>query len=547
MSDATTFSLRPPADANSEKKLQCLDYCAIIVFFALALGIRLYLYRFFDVISVDGTGYVGAARKLMTGDISGLSFYGLYPVLTWLVGLAGPDLETAGQLVSVFMGSLLVVPLYLLGVDMFSRATAISACVVTIVWSSHLFVSSQVATQAAYTTLALTGIYLVRRMFESRLPSHGCRAGLAMGLAFLTRPEAFLLFFVMPLAPLLEKRREFRLLRRTVAAYCALFAIILCFNMILVHHFTGTWQLAAKTSSALNDTVSYYLNIPDLNHIPGVKTIGYLEFISRYPNLFLANPIINLKKIFTTILPAALWILALIGFLAGGMQKGRFFDRLFLMCSFAPLGVIIVFYYISPGYVEPFLPVLFLWCAEGGRCVERYTTGLLPAGFRQGFERFSRYSPALVAASVIYAIFVFVPQIPAKRDLSTYTWRDDGNRFDHKRLGLILKQHLPPGKIMTRWGLLAYYSGHEMVGIPNTDIDGIMKAAQDGGARFLVLDGRLPGPRPQLDYLLEPFDHVTGSSFLISPVPPGKKPGLYPYLIFTNPSSLGMIVYEFIR
>jgi len=47
---------------------------------------------------------------------------------------------------------------------MFSRATALAACILTIVWSTHLFVSCQVATQATYTTLALTGIYLVRRM-----------------------------------------------------------------------------------------------------------------------------------------------------------------------------------------------------------------------------------------------------------------------------------------------------------------------------------------------------------------------------------------------
>jgi len=547
MPDTTTSIPRPSVDGGSERSLLRVDLVAIIALFAAALGIRLFLYRFQDVISIDGTGFAGAARQLLDGDVNGLSFYGLYPVFTGLVGLFEPDLETAGRLVSVFMGSLLVVPLYLLGLNMFSRATAFSACVVTIVWSSHLFASCQVATQAAYTTLALSGIYLVRRMFETRLPAYGCWAGLVVGLAFLTRPEAFLLFFVMPLVPLLEKRRELRLLWPSVAAYCAVFAGILCVNMLLVHHVTGTWQLAAKTSSALNDTVSYYLNITDLNQIPGVQSIGYLDFITRYPDLFLSNPVVNLKKIFTTILPAFLWLLALIGFLAGGWRKEIWFDRLFLVCSFAPLAVIIVFYYISDGYVEPFLPVLFLWCAEGGRSVERFLTGLLPAGNRRGFERFARHSPALLAASVIYAVFVFVPQIPVKRDLATYTWRDDGGRYDHKRLGLILRQHLPPGKIMTRWARLAYYSGHEMVGIPNTDFDGIMTAAMTDGARFLVLDGRLPGPRPQLDFLLDPLDKVSGSSFVVTPTAPGRKPGLYPYLLYTNPNSLGLMVYEIVR
>lgn len=547
MPDATPASVRPAADAGNQKKLQRLDGVVILLLFAVALGMRLFLYRFHDVISVDGTGYVGAARKLMTGDISGLSFYGFYPVLTWLIGVAGFDMETAAQLVSVVMGSLLVVPLYLLGMTLFSRVTAFAACIVTIVWSSHLFVSCIVLSQATYTTLALTGIYLVWRMFESRMSSYAYWAGLAMGLAFLTRPEAFLLFFVMPLAPLLEKRRELHLVWRPIVRYCAVFTLILCMNMLLVHHFTGTWQLAAKTSSALTDTLSYYLKIPDLNQIPGVNSMGYLEMITKYPGLVLTNPIKNLKIIFETILPAFLWLLALIGFFAGGLQRERFFNRLFLLCSFAPLGVIIVFYYINDGYVEPFLPVLFLWCAEGGRSVERFITGLLPISILQGVERFTRHTPAVLAVSFIYAFVLLVPQIPGKRDLSKYTWQDDQGRRDHKRLGLMLKQYLPPGKIMTRWGRLAYYSGHEMVGIPNTDIVGIEKAATAGGARFLVLDGGVSGVRPQLDFLLDPLHKVPRVYFSITPDATNKKTGLHQYLVYSNPSSLGVIVYEIVR
>ena len=547
MPDTTQVTFGSAADLNAERKLQRLDYVVIILLFALALGIRLYLYRFHDVISVDGTGYVCAARKLMTGDISGLSFYGFYPALTWLVGVVGIDMETAAQLVSVVMGSLLVVPLYLLGVKLFSRATAFAASIVTIVWSSHLFASCIVLSQATYTTLALTAMYLIWRMFESRVSYYGYWAGLVMGLAFLTRPEAFLLFFVMPLALLLKKRRELHLVWRPVVAYCAVFTFILCINLLLVHHFTGTWQLAAKTSSALTDTLSYYLKISDLNQIPGVKSIGYLDMITRYPDLILTNPIKNLKIIFETILPVFLWMLALIGFSAGGLQREIACNRLFLLCSFAPLGVIVVFYYISDGYVEPFLPVLFLWCAEGGRSAERFITGLLPVSIRHDFDKFARYTPLLLVASFIYALVLLVPQIPGKRDLSTYTWRDDEGRRDHKRIGLMLKQYLPPGKIMTRWGRLAYYSGHEMVGIPNTNLLGIEQAATEGGARFLVLDGGVSGIRPQLDFLLDPLFKVPEVCFSITPNPSHKKPGLHTYLVYTNPGSLGVIVYEIIR
>ncbi|MDA8429719.1 MAG: glycosyltransferase family 39 protein [Geobacteraceae bacterium] len=547
MPDIITDRYRPSADANREKKLHRFDGVAILLLFLVALGIRLYLYRFNDVISVDGTGYVGTARKLMSGDISGLGYYGFYPVLAWLLGLTGIDLETAAQLVSVIMGSLLVVPLYLLGQLLYSRTTALAACIVSIVWSSHLFVSCIVANQSTYTTLALTAVYLVMRMFDRRLFSYGCWAGIVMGLAFFTRPEAFLLFLVMPLAYVFENRRELRAVWRPIVAYGTVFAVILLMNTLLIHHFSGVWQLSAKTSSALGDSLSYYLKIRDVNLIPGGKSIGYLELITRYPGFILTNPIQNLKTIVETTLPVSLWLLAVIGFVSGGMRGQIVFKRLYLICTFAPLAVIILFYYINGGYMEPYLPVLFLWCAEGGRSVERFVMQrvLVPAGYCS--EKLVRHTPGVLIASCIYAVVLLAPQIPEKRNDSTYTWLDDDCRFDHKRLGLMLKQYLPPGKVMTRWARLAYYSGHEMVAIPNTDIKGIERAAYAGGARFLVLYGGSNGADAQLDYLLEPLTRIPVSYFSITPVTTVTQPGLYPYLVYSNPSSLGLIVYEIIR
>lgn len=534
------------APDDREKDLKRFDYIVTLLLFAAALGIRLYLFPFHDVISVDGTGYVGAARKLMSGDISALGYYGLYPVMIGLIGLIGSDLETSAQLASAVMGSLLVVPLYLLGRLLFSRVTAIAACLLTIVWSSHLFVSCIVGNQAMYTTLALAGMYLVWRMFEGRSSAQGLWAGLVMGLAFLTRTEAFLLFFLLPLAPLLDKRREFRLLWQSLLAYGTVFALILCLNTVLVHHLTGAWQLSAKTSSALGDTLSYYLKIPDLNLVPGGNSVGYLGLIMKYPDLVLTNPIKNLKVIYETIVPFSLWLLAVIGLLAGGFDRRRMIGRLFLLCSFAPLVVIVVFYYINAGYVEPFLPVLFLWCAEGGRTIERFTTGFLTLPTRSRLERFTRFSPILISATCVYA-FVLFPQIPEKRNVSAYTWSEDGGRYDHKRIGLLLKNNLPPGKLMTRWARLAYYSEHEQVDIPNTDLAGIEKAATEASARFLVIDGRLDGPRPQLDFLLTPLYDAPDQYFAITPTPANAKPGLYPYLVYAHPSSIGVIVYEIIR
>ncbi len=540
--------MKPSANVlKNNPVLKIFDYAALVILVAVGLAIRLYLYRFNDVISVDGIGYIGAARKLAAGDISGLSFYGFYPVLIRLVNMLGPELEQAALLVSVVMGTLLVVPLYLLGFKMFSRTTALIAGIVSIVWSTNLYVSGVVLSQSAYATLALAGMYLVWSMFEGRAVCRGAWAGFFMGLAFLTRTEGFLLFVVMPLVPLFLHRRELHRVWKPVVAYCGAFGLLIAMNMLLVHHYTGVWQLSAKTSSALIDTVGYYLKIPDLIQVPGLKSLGYLDLITEYPNLLLANPLKNLKILFGSMLPGFIWFFVLIGFVSGIRTNEGMSTRLFLLCSLAPLSVIVIFYYVNAGYFQPFLPALLLLAAEGAVLSERHLTGRFPLRVRQSIERITPLTPFVLTASCVYFFVLLISQIPEKVDKSTYHWQDDEGRRDHKNLGLMLKTYLPPGKIMTRYARLAYYSGHEMVAIPNTDLRGTIQTALTHNARFLVLYGGRNGGGRQLDFLQEPLHKEPLGYFSITPVINGIQPGLYKYLVYSHPSSLGVIVYEIVR
>ncbi|MFA7405811.1 MAG: glycosyltransferase family 39 protein, partial [Pelobacteraceae bacterium] len=116
----------------------------LLLIIVTAFSVRIYLLRFYDVISADGIGYVAAARNLATGDMNSLSSNGFYVFMTWLVGQFTPDFELSGRLVSVIFGSVLVVPLYLLGSELFSRRTALAACLVTSVWPSLLGWSCEV-------------------------------------------------------------------------------------------------------------------------------------------------------------------------------------------------------------------------------------------------------------------------------------------------------------------------------------------------------------------------------------------------------------------
>jgi 4-amino-4-deoxy-L-arabinose transferase-like glycosyltransferase len=519
----------------------------MFVLFLAALSVRLLLLRSFDVISTDGTSYARAALALRTGDVSGISIYGFYPVLVWLANFLVTDVELAGRLVSVTFGSLLVIPLYLLGTELYSRPVAIAACIVTMVWPSLLGWSCEVMTQATYTTLVLAGVYLVWRMFRDNAPAWGYAAGALLGLAYLTRPEGILIFLAAPLAPYLMCFRELPTRWRTLAGYLASILLLFGLNILLVRQGTGHWQLSAKTGSALTDALQYYLGIPDMNYIPNYQARGYLDILRDYPGFLSANILKNSKQAWQSMLPSSLWLLALIGFLAGGFSRTANIRRLFLLATFTPLLVIIAFYYIGPEYTQPYLPVLLIWAAAGIIALgDAVVKKLKPADSRWP----ARVTiPVTLVAAALLSGTLLARQLPARATNIPYRPDMDGGRRDQKNIGLILKQQLPPGKIMTRWARIAFYAEREWVNIPNTSHDEIMKAARESKVRFLIVDGELnhyrQGLSPELFRLFGPeFPHNLSSTNTDRTA--RVAPGLLPYFIYRDPSSTGVAVYEIV-
>ena len=525
------------------------EWAMIFVLVAAAFFVRLYNLQFHDIISSDGTTYAGVAKALGSGKFGGLASSGFYPVLIWFMHLFVPDLETAGRLVSVISGSLLVVPLYLLGRDIFNRQTALAACLLALTWPSLVGWSCEVMTQATYVTLTVAGIYFVRRMLETHATATGCAAGCCLGLAALTRPEGVLLVIALPLAPLLANWRDCLRWRRVLAAYGLSFLLLFSLNLFLLRYTSGEWQLSAKTSAALNDSLSYHLNIYDLNYIPGYQPKGYLDIIRDHPDFIWMNSWENLKSMGESLLPLPFWVLALVGLFRGGGGAGGTVARLFLLSSLAPLGVIVVFYYTSPEYTQPYLPVLFLWIAEGFRLGARAAADRLAQLSPPGAMKRLSLLPLTVAAAAVFASVPLARQVTAEVPKGPYDPQSDQCRRDHKNIGLLLKQHLPPGKIMTRWARVAFYADRDWVNFPNAGVDEILRAARENGVRFIVVDGGLFLSRPELGSLLFPlqFRHkqeeltLTPDNYVIP------DSGLRPYLMHIGPETSGVRVYEIAR
>lgn len=540
-------SLPGEEDGLLPQKTGRLDAGIILALLTAAFAFRFYSLQFYHVISTDGTTYALTAKAIANGDWHGAAISGFYPLLiagaNWLVS----DLETAGRLVSVVCGSLLIVPLFYLGKMLFSRKTAIAACFTVIVWPSLVASSCEVMTQSTYTTLQLAAVFLVWRAFLKPSLLGGCLAGVLMGLSYLTRPEAILLSIVIPAVLSLFSLRELRGKRLFFWSYAGSFLLLFTLNMLLVHHVSGEWQLSAKTDSALNDALSYYLNIPDINYIPGYQPKSYLDIITEHPEFLWKNSLHNLRQAWQTILPLPLWFLVFVGVATGGFDREATRRRFFLFATFAPLAVIIVFYYISGGYTEAYLPVLFLFAAAGLAAVENRLKGYVTHCLQSSYAQILQKVPLLLFSAFLFAAMIFAPQLRKNVSDADYRPEMDNGRRAEKHLGVLLKNNLPPGKIMTRWARIAFYADREWTNVPAVvKYDEIIKTARVNGVRFLIADFMLYSMRPELGpELFAPFmDKELPPGLYFNRDPDLRVKGLKPFLVFNDPGGVGVIVYE---
>jgi len=526
-----------------------IDFIVVASMVVVAFAIRLYFLPNYDVISNDGTAYVRIAREIRIGNFGGVAGYGFYPVFIWLAGFFTPDLELAGRMVSVISGALLCIPVYFLGKELFSRRTAFAACLAVMVWPSLRHWSCEVMTQSSYIALSYAGIYCLLRMMRRASLVSGFLAGLFLGLAYVTRTEAILICILTPLPLIYEFRQELRSRIPAFLGYFAVFVMIVGANLLLVRSATGSWQLASKTSVALNDAISYVKNIPDMNYIPGVEPTSYFDILRTYPSFIAVNTLKNLAELGKTLVPPVFWIFLLAGLASGGLNREKNLMRAFLVSTCTPLAVIVVYYYVGPEYTQPYIPVVLLFCAEGLRVVENFAFSRLPPRFlNPKITKWEQYNPITVVTAALFAIMTLYSQIPDSSAKKAYLPESDGGRRDQKNIGLVIKNNLPPGKIMTRWSRIAFYSEREWMNIPNAGYNEIITAAREGGAKYLIVDGGLWAIRPELGVeLFEPFKPgaFKNGIFFNNNSNAIIKPGLKPFMVYINdPTSMGAAVYE---
>ncbi len=546
-----------PEPLNSKKESALTRYRHLMlpsVLVLCALCIRLWLIPTYEVISVDGSAYAVSAKRLTSGDFSLLAYYGFYPVLVALAHLIVPDLELAGRLVSAIMGSLLILPVYFLGMTFFDRRAALYSASLIIAWPEMVGASCEVMTQSTFNTLMMIGVLFLWQGFSVKSWRRSLLAGLALGLAYATRTEAIVLVVALclpPLAAALVRKTDWQVVFGKVICplFCGLLLILIP-NLLLVHEVTGTWQLAAKTSGALRDGLMYYLELAPYELPPELATVNYWDVLRNYPGFIPYSIAKNLTITWQTMLPLSCWILAFIGFCADGWKQQAFIKRLYLAASFTPFLIIIIFYYVGPEYFQPYLPVTFLWIGRGlSTCEDRLLAVKLPQQLKL---RLSSAPLSLIIAAALTVGTTYKLVHPRNNPPQT-TGELDG-RIVQKEYGYMMKKFLPEGKIMTRWARSAFYADREWSEINSREtIPELIATAKKNNIRFLLIDQMSIITCPQTVHLLEPATELLN---LPLPQEPQVKymeninfrihPELQLYLLYRDQKRVVAAIYQFL-
>ena len=141
----------------------------------------------------DGPVFISAAESLARGDLDGLLRSPQHPVTSSLIAALSAsttlDPETAGRVLSVGFGGAAGALLYGLARDQFGARIALVAGLLFAIHPRLIATASNVQSDGIYLFPLLLAAWLAWRALEAGRTGAALGAGLACGLAFLTRPE----------------------------------------------------------------------------------------------------------------------------------------------------------------------------------------------------------------------------------------------------------------------------------------------------------------------------------------------------------------------
>src|ERR1700720_937625 len=445
----------------------------LLLILLLAFTLRLLSARFImGAIDSEGAEYARIAENILNGNgyvgiaLPGaqLSFPPLFPLLIAAVSLLTHQLDLAGRLISVTMGTLLVLPAYSITLQLYNRKVAYVAALLTACHPLLVGFASTVFSETTYMTFVLSGAYWSLGCLSLQSARAFLLAGGFFGLAYLTRQEAALYPFltIAVLAGIvLINRQQIPQIGLRSCLLLSPFLILAIPYVVWLSAETGQFRWEAKTSINLavampeiagsnvdQVTLGISKELEDLgvyneSNLSVIKSnkfsfrdIIHVAFANGLNNLHRAPGMMS--QAFVSPLLVSFVVLGLFGI---PLQRALTIRQccLLLEILWFPWLALVGSSFVDTRYILLFLPVMIIWAANGIVLLSGWASATMQLAGPEGpIAKRTGLAVGLTSAAILIMIAAY--GVRKVWDLTTFDYKSQPVKQAGKWV-----DRLPPG------------------------------------------------------------------------------------------------------
>jgi len=458
-----------------------------LLLFAFLLRVPLLLYP--EVIHNDGAEYIRQATQILSGNWAGSRVPPFYAMLIALAHTLVQNYELAGIWVSVIFGTLVVLPVFYLGRELFDERVGMISALIASVHPLLSTASGSVLTESVYYFLLATSVLYGWYAFQRGRFVTILAFGLLTSMAYLTRPEGIGLLFVfcvwvLAVRPYGEERRW---MKRGGMIFIAILSFLAFSSpyLIQLRIETGRWEISKKTSVSIG-SLSGEEETPSIDTIKRKKGMTLSSLVK--------NPLSVVGRIGVGILDSfykfqqgydpVLFVLAILGwiFLFKNKKryslKGSFYLLAYLVFLF---GFILPFFWVTRRYTSQMIPISLPWAGIGFLGVVDRVKHRFPE--KKGVKAI----PVILLVLLLGGLLVQGRVIHPRE-----------HRVIQKEAGLWMKKHLPrDARVMSAMPQEAFYAELPWDRMPKGAYEEILHSARSDGVRYFVINEKTEEDSPR--------------------------------------------------
>jgi len=534
-----------PLQGSLSRTLAIRTYGSLALILFLAFSLRLFwMIEKTPVISFEAE-YVRAAENLRAG-YGLMSSYGgaetmyapLYSFLIAGVSLVARNAEVAAHLVSLFFGTLLVVPVFFITLRVYGLRAAYLSAILIAVHPLLVARAGSIYSEAVYPTLLAAALYWGIRSLELRSARNCLLCGVFFGLAYLTRPEAFAypVFFAFALFVMaLFTRRSPATAIVAPGLVLAGFVLLASPYVLFLHSHTGNWRLEGKWNINYTSGSRLHSGLNDWEALYGIdenqQEAGPLLDPARFANYtpyshswrdklhyMLLAVRQNREAAYGTILSPQLGEPFVLILIAVGLFRHVWSPQRLVHETILGVMVLSILILLLTGahlefrYADATVPLTMPWVAKGLEELEDWARSLA-----EGLTPMLVPRATLIgtASQVAICIPMLVLSYMGTRSLSEFTI-EQADHLGIKQAGLWLRNQNPGAKrVAAMNSVVPYYSWSTLVQFPYARPAQALRYFDSRNVDFIVLEGSysnsfptvadwlthgIPDPRAQLLY-----------------------------------------------